>query len=375
MESVAPLRHVGDRPALEVPVIQPWDLRQESEPKADFQPTARAGRGCRPARIRPPAARRRRRRPHRRPGAAARPGPGRDRCRPRPGAEAPRRRRRPAASTSPTARAANESGTAAEKPEAGPGRDDSAARPAPRPAPGRAPPDRATRCAPGADPAAHPDEDGPPKQYLVPAVGVRRAGAGRPVAIGDVPGPAGVEERGESPPGLAPLPQSAGADQRRDEPRRRVQPRQGMPAGLVATAVDQGLSGPADPQVVEAAGQRTEELAGDRPVAPGLGRDRQGVDVDLVQEPVRRDPAPSHGRVHHLDHRPVTPPDQHEVRQAIRQTDDGDGRQRSGLIQQQVIGAGPSPARPRGRAGPRPPRATSIDVPSTSVWHASRSRP
>ncbi len=78
---------------------------------------------------------------------------------------------------------------------------------------------------------------------------------------------------------------------------------------------------------------------------------------ELSAECLRGHPTPANGGVHDLKPAPVASPHHDKMRETAGETNDDDGRERVGLVEQDMTSN------------------ASMEVPSTSVWQASRSFP
>jgi hypothetical protein len=137
---------------------------------------------------------------------------------------------------------------------------------------------------------------------------------------------------------LPPGPQSTSAHEGVDHPGSCIQSSKGVPARVGEGSIDQSPPGvPGQPELCQAAAQRTKKLVCTYPLSPGNGGNRGGVDVEIGKELLRGEPSPSHCRIHDLQEAPTLAPDDYEVGEIVGMTDDHERRQGSGLGQQQMV--------------------------------------
>jgi hypothetical protein len=111
-----------------------------------------------------------------------------------------------------------------------------------------------------------------------------------------------------------------------------------VPAWVGKGGIDQASPGtPAEPELRQAAAQRAKKLVCTYPLPPGNGGNHGGVDVEISEELLGSEPAPSRSRIHDLKEATTLAPDDHEMGEVVGLADDHEGRQGSGLGQQQMV--------------------------------------
>jgi hypothetical protein len=111
-----------------------------------------------------------------------------------------------------------------------------------------------------------------------------------------------------------------------------------VPAWVGKGGIDQASPGtPAEPELRQAAAQRTKKFICAYPLPPGNGGNHNGVNVEISEELLGGEPAPSHSRVHDLKKATMPAPDDHEMGEVVGLADDDERRQSSGLGQQEMV--------------------------------------
>ena len=146
------------------------------------------------------------------------------------------------------------------------------------------------------------------------------------------------------------------------------------PAITSAPVISSATSRSRSPQRAQALAQRVLEGRRDRERLPRRDRDGLLMDVQPLRKPARSDDPPPGRGVHQLQPAAMAPPRHEEVRHTAGQRRDGDRRQRRRARQRDVIG-GQHQLRHIEAQRARDASRALIDVPSTSVWQASRNRP
>src|SRR5581483_9716121 len=127
-----------------------------------------------------------------------------------------------------------------------------------------------------------------------------------------------------------------GLDKSFQQPRRRLQRGQCLPAGLGSGLVEQSSAPALQAQIAQPARHGRTETVAPGPLLPGRRRHALLMHVDFFHELPACHPAPAHGRIHDLYQRTVAAPDENKMCQPAWQLDDHNGRQCFRLRKQQV---------------------------------------